>query len=152
MVQPLRDYGEQRHALPVRDILREPPADADLAVLQAGIPSRPAVRQTGPPGVAVLLPKFRLQPREWLRKDHGRGDGADRALARRDLAPAAGTINFPGPDNWVGSASVAVRCRNAGLYSHSANPCRHHCACSRIGACFRQRRTRAASKPDRLNL
>ena len=64
MVQLLRDYGEQRHALPVRDILREPPADADLAVLQAGIPSRPAVRQTGPPGAAVLLPKFRLQPQE----------------------------------------------------------------------------------------
>ena len=64
MFQPLRDYGEQRHVLPVRDILREPPADADLAVLQAGIPLRPAVRQTGPPGAAVLLSKFRLQPRE----------------------------------------------------------------------------------------
>ena len=64
MVQPLRDYGEQRHALPVRDIPREPPADADLAVLQAGIPLRPAVRQTEPPGAAVLLSKFRLQPRE----------------------------------------------------------------------------------------
>ena len=64
MVQLLRDYGEQRHALPVRDILREPPADADLAVLQAGMPSRPALRQTEPPGAAVLLPKFRLQPRE----------------------------------------------------------------------------------------
>ena len=63
-VQPLRDYGEQRHALPVRDILREMPADAGLAVLQAGVPSRPAAKQTGPPGAAVLLPKFRLQPRE----------------------------------------------------------------------------------------
>ena len=48
-VQPLRDYGEQRYALPVQDILREPSADADLAVLQAGIPSRPAARQAGPP-------------------------------------------------------------------------------------------------------
>ena len=28
--QPLRDYGEHRHALPVRDILREPPAGAGL--------------------------------------------------------------------------------------------------------------------------
>ena len=28
-VQPPRDYGEQRHALPVRNIIREPPADAD---------------------------------------------------------------------------------------------------------------------------
>ena len=57
-VQPLRDYGEQGHALPVRDILREPPADAGLAVMQAGIPSRPAARQTGPPGAAVLLLNF----------------------------------------------------------------------------------------------
>ena len=30
-VQPLRDHGEQRHALPVRDILRELPADAGLS-------------------------------------------------------------------------------------------------------------------------
>ena len=59
----IRDYSGQRYALPVRDILREPPADAGLAVLQAGVPSRPAARQTGPPGAAVLLPKFRLQPR-----------------------------------------------------------------------------------------
>ena len=29
-VQPLRDYGEQRHVFPVRDILREPPADVTL--------------------------------------------------------------------------------------------------------------------------
>ena len=86
-VQPLRDYGEQRHAFPVRDILREPPADADLAVLQAGIPSHPAARQTGSPGVAVLFLKFRLQPRWRLRKDYGRGDGTDRALARRYMAP-----------------------------------------------------------------
>ena len=98
-VQPLRDYGEQRHALPVRNILREPPTDADLAVLQAGIPSHPAARQTGPPGAAVLLLKFRLQPRERLRKDHGREHGADRALTRRHMAPAAGTVDFPGPDS-----------------------------------------------------
>ena len=29
--QPLRDHGKQRHALPTRGILREPPADAGLA-------------------------------------------------------------------------------------------------------------------------
>ena len=63
-VQPLRDHGEQRHALPVRGILREPPADAGLAVLQAGIPSRPAAGKTGPAGAPVLFPKFGLQPRE----------------------------------------------------------------------------------------
>ena len=33
-VQTLLDYGEQRHALPIRGILRKPPADAGLAVLQ----------------------------------------------------------------------------------------------------------------------
>ena len=53
-VEPLRDYGERRHAFPVRDILREPPADADLAVLQAGIPSHPTARQTGPIGGYVI--------------------------------------------------------------------------------------------------
>ena len=98
-VQPLRDYGERRHAFPVQDLLREPPADADLAVLQAGIPSHPTARQTGPTGTAVLFLKLRLQPRERLRKDHGRGDGADRALAQRHMAPAAGTVDFPGPDS-----------------------------------------------------
>ena len=98
-VQPLRDYGERRHAFPVRDLLREPPADADVAVLQAGIPSYPTARQTGPTGAAVLFLNFRLQPRERLRKKNGRGDGADRALARRHMAPAAGTVDFPGPDS-----------------------------------------------------
>ena len=63
-VQPLRDYGEQRHALPVRDILREPPADAGLAVLQAGIPSRPAAGKIEPAGAPVLFPKVLLQRRE----------------------------------------------------------------------------------------
>ena len=57
-VQLLRDYGEWRHAFPVRDVLREPPADADLAVLQAGIPSHPAARQNGPTGAAVLFLNF----------------------------------------------------------------------------------------------
>ena len=57
-VQPLRDYGERWHAFPVRDLLRELLADADLAVLQAGIPSHPAARQTGPTGTAVLFLKF----------------------------------------------------------------------------------------------
>ena len=63
-VQPLRDYGEQRHALSVRDILREPPADASLTVLQADIPSHPAAGKIGPAATPVLFPKFRLQPRE----------------------------------------------------------------------------------------
>ena len=45
-IQRLRDYGGQRHVLPVQDILREPPADANLAVLQAGIPSRPKANWT----------------------------------------------------------------------------------------------------------
>ena len=44
-VQPLRDYGERRHAFPVRNFLREPPADADPGVLQAGIPPHPAARE-----------------------------------------------------------------------------------------------------------
>ena len=35
-VQTLRDHGEQRHDATVRGILREPPANAGLAVLQAG--------------------------------------------------------------------------------------------------------------------
>ena len=48
-------------------------------------------------GAAVLFLKFRLQPRERLRKDHGRGDGADHALARRHMAPAAGIVDFPAP-------------------------------------------------------
>ena len=60
-VQPLRDYGERRYAFPVRDFLREPPADADLAVLHTGIPTNPAARQTGPTGTAVLFLKFRIQ-------------------------------------------------------------------------------------------
>ena len=98
-VQPLRDYGERRHAFPVRDFLREPPADADLAVLQASISPHPAARKTGPTGAAVLILEFRLQPRERLYKNHGRGDGADRALTRRHMAPAAGTVDFRGPDS-----------------------------------------------------
>ena len=64
MVQPLRDHGEQWYALPVRVILREPPADAGLAVMQAGVPSRPTAGKTGPAGAPVLFLKFRLQPRE----------------------------------------------------------------------------------------
>ena len=63
-VQALRDYGKQRHALPVRDILREPPAGAGLAVLQASVPSRPAARKTGRSGAAVLFPTLRLQPQQ----------------------------------------------------------------------------------------
>ena len=63
-IQPLRDHGEQRYALLVRGIFWEPPADAGLAVLQTGVPSRPAERQTGPPGAPVLLLQFLLQPRE----------------------------------------------------------------------------------------
>ena len=122
-VQPLRDNGERRHAFPVRTILREPPVGADLAVLQAGIPSHSAARRTGPTGAAVLFLKFRLQPRERLRKDHGRGDGTDRALARRHMAPAAGSVDFPGPDSWVGSASVAVRYRHAGVHTYSGRKC-----------------------------
>ena len=43
-IQPLHDHGEQRHDLPVRCIFREPPADADLAVLQASVPSRGRAR------------------------------------------------------------------------------------------------------------
>ena len=57
-VQPLLDYGEQRHAFSEQDFLREPPADADLAVLQAGIPPYPAARQTGPTGAAMLFLNF----------------------------------------------------------------------------------------------
>ena len=98
-VQPLRDYGERPHAFPVRDFLREPPADADPAALQASIPPHPAVRKTGPSGAAVLFLEFWLQPWERLHKNHGRGDGADRALTRRHMAPAAGTVDFPGPDS-----------------------------------------------------
>ena len=82
-VQPLRDYGERRHAFLVRDFLREPPADADLTVLQAGIPSHPAARQTRPTVAAMLFIKFRLQPRERLRQDHGCGDG--RIVHLRDV-------------------------------------------------------------------
>ena len=62
--QPLRDHGEQRHALPVRGVLREPPTDAGLAALQAGIPSRPAAGQIGPADASVIFPKYQLQPRE----------------------------------------------------------------------------------------
>ena len=98
-VQPLRDYGERRHAFPVRDFLREPPADADPSVLQASIPPHPAARKTGTSGAAVLFPELWLQPWERLHKNHGRGDGADRALTRRHMAPAAGTVDFPGPDS-----------------------------------------------------
>ena len=59
-VQLLRDYGERRHAFPVQYFLREPPADADLVVLQASIPQHPAARKTGPTGAAVLFLEFRL--------------------------------------------------------------------------------------------
>ena len=57
-VQPLRDHGEQWYALPVRVILREPPADAGLAVMQAGVPSRPTAGRTGPAGAPVLFLNF----------------------------------------------------------------------------------------------
>ena len=67
-VQPLRDYGERRHAFPVRNFLREPPADADPGVLQAGIPPHPAARKTGTSGAAVLFLEFWLQPWERLHK------------------------------------------------------------------------------------
>ena len=75
------------------------PADADPAVLSASIPPHPAARKTGTSGAAVLFSKLWLQPRTRLHKNHGRGDGADRALARRHMAPAAGTVDFPGPDS-----------------------------------------------------
>ena len=57
-IQPLRDHDEQRHALPVRGILREPAADAGPAVLQPGVPSRPAARQTGLTGAPVYFLNF----------------------------------------------------------------------------------------------
>ena len=54
-LQPLRAHGEQRHAFPARSILRGRIADADLAVLQAGIPSRSTAEQNGPPGAPVFF-------------------------------------------------------------------------------------------------
>ena len=95
----LRDYSERWNALPPRNIFREPPADADPAVLSASVPPHPAARKTGTSGAAVLFSKLRLQPRTRLYKNHGRGDGTDRALARRHMAPAAGTVGFRGPDS-----------------------------------------------------
>ena len=58
-------------------------------------------------------------------------------LARRHMAPAAGTVDFPGPGSWVGSASATVRYRHAGVHTCSAGPCCHHCARCRACACVR---------------
>ena len=109
-VQPLCDHGEQRHTFPARSILRRPPADAGIAVLQAGVPSRPAAKQNGPPSAPVFFPEFWIQPRERLLQNYGHRDRKGRALARRYMAPAAGTDNFPGPDSWIGRAQVIIRC------------------------------------------
>ena len=62
---------------------------------------------------------------ERLFQGYGRGNGEDRALARRHMAPAAGTVNFPGPDSWIGRALVTVWCRNAGLRAHPPGSCRY---------------------------
>ena len=116
------------------EIFREPPVDADFAVLQAGGPSRSAAEQTGPPNAPVFFPQYRIQPRERLLQNHGRGDREDRALARRHMAPTAGTVNFPGADSWIGRAPVTVRCRNTGIRAHSPAPCRYCYAYCHAGA------------------
>ena len=93
--QPLRDDGEQRHAFPARSTLRGPPADAGLAVLQAGVPSRSTPGENGPPSAPVFFPELRIQSRKRLLQGYGRGDGDGRSLTRRRMAPAAGTAYFP---------------------------------------------------------
>ena len=97
-IQPLRDHAEQRHALATRGILREPPADAGFAVLQAGVPSRPSAEQTGPPGAPVLFPEGILGTttgaivsRLWTRK---RGGSCTRATSH---GTSHGNRYFPRP-------------------------------------------------------
>ena len=74
--------------------------------------------------------KLGRQARRWYFLNFGYNHGSD-------MAPAAETVDFPGPDSWVGSASVAVRYRNAGVHIYSAGPCRHHCARCRAVAYVR---------------
>ena len=54
-VEPLRDDGEQRHTFPARSIIRGPPANANFAVLQAGVQSRFTAEENGPPGAPCFF-------------------------------------------------------------------------------------------------
>ena len=161
-VQPLRDYGEQRHALPVRGILREPPADAGLAVLQAGIPSRPAAGQIGPAGAPVLFPKFWLQPREWLYEDHGRD--VTWHQPREPLISPAPTVGSEGPQSPSGAgtpnyvhiqptpaATTAPAAASVPVSDNAAPPPLRNPAPAAAPVPLSDTAARAATKPDRLN-
>ena len=157
-VQPLRDHGEQRHAFPARSIRWRPPVDAGLAILHAGVPSHSTAEQNGLSGVPVFLPELWIQPWKRLLQDYGRGDGKDRALAQRYMAPAAGTAYLPGPDSRIGIVLSIIRCRNARLRVYPVDTCSYCHACRRssyrcTGACISRHRTSnsAAINPPHVN-
>ena len=99
-VQPLRDEGKQRYAFPARSVVRGPPVDASFVVLQAGVPLRFTAEKNGPPGAPVLFHELGILRGGECFKIM---DGDGRALARRHMAPAAGTAYFPGPDSQIRS-------------------------------------------------
>ena len=73
----------------------------------------------------MFFPQLWIKSWKRLLHDHGREDGDSRALARRHMAPAAGTAHFPGPDSRIGSVQSIIRCRNAGLRVYRAATCRY---------------------------
>ena len=75
------------------------------------------------PGAPVFFPEFWIQPWERLLQSYRRGHRKGRALARLYMAPATRTAFFPGPDSWIRSAPLIIRCRNAGLRVHPADTC-----------------------------
>ena len=108
----------------------------------------------------MFVPDFWVQSWKRLLQDHGRGDGKGRALARRHMAPTAGTAYFPGLYSQIGSALFIIRYRNARLRVYLDGICSYCHACrrsrySRTGTCISRRRTHAllnppASIPDRV--
>ena len=100
----------------------------------------------------MFFSEFWIQSWKRLRKSYGRGDGEDRPLAQRYMAPAAGTDYFPGPGSRIGNSPFIIRCRNGGLRVHPADTCSHYHACRRssyrhTGACVSRRHNQAAIKP-----